>query len=103
MPDLQILKHFKEVIRQEFKLSRKKRVRICVHSLQFALQGVEFDLLFAKNMVSKNSSGGEFSLFLVSILIFEIKFIVLCHEDTIFRKMKIFNFQKLCTALCALV
>ena len=70
MPDMEVLKHFKGVIRKEFKLKRK-RIRMCIHSLQFALQGVEFDLLFAKNMVTRNSSGGEFSLLFVPILILE--------------------------------
>ena len=69
MPDIQILKHFKGVIRQKFGLKRKE-VRICIHSLQFALQGVEFDLLFAKNMVTRNSSGSKFTFLFVPILIF---------------------------------
>ena len=70
MPDMEVLKHFKGVIRKEFKLKRK-RVRICIHSLQCALQGVEFDLLFAKNMVPKYSRGGEFSLLFMPNLVLE--------------------------------
>ena len=70
MPDIQVLRHFKGVVSRKFKLEWKE-VRICIHSLQFALQGVEFDLLFAKNMVTRNSSGGEFSLLFVPILVLE--------------------------------
>ena len=87
MPDIHVLRHFRGVIYQEFKLSK---VRICVHSLQFALEEVEFDLLFAKNMVTRNSRGGEFSLLFIFILSSEINVIVEnVHYSKIWKKLRL--------------
>ena len=65
-PDIEVLRHFKKVLREQLHTAVKK-IKIIGKSLQFNLDGVEFDLLFARNIVKVQSTGNFDLLLWISI------------------------------------
>ena len=55
-PGEEVLRYFRNFIHRKLNVKRDK-IKMTPHSLQFKLDGVEFDLLFAKNEVDPQSSG----------------------------------------------